>query len=156
MDPIPKYPWGKGRIVWTRDATANDSDKSFTVPTGKIWELFAVEASIITTANAGNRSLRLTITDGTNLLLIPRYSASIAASKRGFARWHSDYGYAHTDAATYTLNDGGAAADVAVHDWLPTKCYLPAGYVVRVYDSNAVDAAADDLTVVLHYIEYDA
>jgi len=33
---------------------------------------------------------------------------------------------------------------------------LTAGMYIRVWDSAAIDAAADDLTVVLHYVEYDA
>lgn len=35
------------------------------------------------------------------------------------------------------------------------KIILPSGYVVRVYEPNAIDAAADDLIVTMHYEEFD-
>lgn len=134
-------PWGDGTPKWVRDAALNDSDKTMlTVPAGKQVEIIAVQATFITTATVGNRALVLSITDGTNEV------------------WLS---YINIQAANLTY----------VYQWAPllpndvTATYLSnpipalvlrAGYVVRVYDSNAVDAAADDLTVVLHYVEYDA
>jgi len=33
---------------------------------------------------------------------------------------------------------------------------LPEGYTIRLYDRSAIDAAADDMIIVLHYVEYDA
>ncbi len=147
MEAITKYPWGKGRIVWTRDATTNDSDKSFTVPAGNVWDLRGIYIDITSTATVGNRRPVVDITDGTNVLFTPYSTTNETATQRGVIVFGFD---SVTD--DYAVSGPG---NVNTNIGYP-PCLLPAGYVVRVYDVNAIDAAADDLTVVLHYIEYDA
>lgn len=140
------YPWGKGTPKWTRDAAANDSDKSFTVPTGKYWDMLGVVAFLVNTATVGNRVLRVSVTNGTNELYHVQMAASTASQQTyfllGFSGMGDDYGLATSVNTTTSQN--------------LFQLILPAGYVIRVYDAAAIDAAADDLTVVLHYIEYDA
>ena len=140
---MKEYPWGKGTPKWMYDATANDSDKSFTVPTGKIWAMISGRASLTTTATVGNRTPQIRITDGTNTVAIVS-APNLAASTTG----------------NYPISFAGATDDFARSSETMLASFdpliLPAGYVIRVYDSSAVDVAADDLTVVLHYVEYDA
>jgi len=146
-----EYPWGKGTPVWERDATANDSDKSFTVPTGKVRRYLTIAAQLVCTATVGNRSLRVNITNGTDLVYQFMHSGNITASQNGAL-------YIESPGSTGTqirYGPGTATPSVGKQETMP-ELILPAGYVIRVYDSGAIDAAADDLTVVLHYVEYDA
>jgi len=53
----------------------------------------------------------------------------------------------------YRLAAGGFTA-VQITGPFP-DVILTAGMAIRVWDLTAVDAAADDMVVVLHYIEYD-
>jgi len=150
---MKEYPWGKGTPTWYRDAAANDSDKSFTVPTGKVRRLLSVHAEIECTATVGNRVLSVTLTDGTNTLWTSRVTGSIAATQFGAILIYPE---ATTD-ATNLMRKLSNTGNVNVSLIYPCAPFvLPAGYVLRVYDAAAIDAAGDDLTVVLHYVEYDA
>jgi len=143
-----------GTPKWTRDAALNDSDKSFTVPAGKVWEMRSVHGEIGCTGTVGNRSLMVQITNGTDAVDSSPKTASITATQYGVIK--ASYGGAvfSTTAGFVPRLDGTApSAGTAYGNSVPLL--LP-GYVVRVYDVAAIDAAADDLTVVLHYIEYDA
>ena len=95
----------------------------------------------------------VTITDGTNTLWVSPRSGSLAASQVGFVRFYFGYGGAEGSTATTGLTT--ANANIANYGPLP-DFILPAGYVIRIYDVAAIQPAADDLVVVLHYIEYDA
>lgn len=135
------YPWGKGTVKWLRDAALNDSDKSFTVPAGKVWSLRWLFATLATTATVGNRFIWVIITNGANDVWIHKQATSHPASTT----------YNYNFAPQYSTQTGTTERTAPLMDAL-----LPAGYVIRIYDSGAIDAAADDLTVVLHYVEYDA
>lgn len=153
MKQVRTYPGG--RPVWTRDATLNDSDKSFTVPAGKVWAVYYIRGDLTTTATVGNRVLVIRISDGTNYVRGMVRTTSIAASKTGVCVYEEGGIGTTTNTTNYETPENGASPDVlTVHGGC--AMYLPAGYVIRVYDIAAVDAAADDLTVVLHYLEYDA
>jgi len=147
-------PWGKGTPTWTRDATANDSDKTFTVPAGKLRMLLSVHAELTATATVGNRALVVLITDGTDTVFASPKTASITATNTGVLNLYADSGL-FTTTAGYVPKLNGDAPAVGTGAGV-NALLLPAGYVIRIYDAAAVDAAADDLTVVLHYVEYDA
>lgn len=149
-----EYPWGKGTPKYTRDSTDNDSDKSFTVPTGKVWELKFVEAVIGTSATVGNRAVQLSISNGTAYVHMAAPSGSVAASNSGAFLWTTDIALVGNATQRYKITDTNIAT-VGLTDYIPTMI-LPAGYIINVKDKAAVDAAADDMTVVLHYVEYDA
>ena len=146
-----EYPWGKGTPKWTRDAALNDSDKSFTVPVGKRWAVASVVAQLTATATVGGRVVVCTITDGTNIVWVsPRVGAAASATAGLLlGQGHNPSTAARTSLAITNDTNTNVAE-------LPIGMVLNAGYVIRVYDSAAIDAAADDLTVVLHYVEYDA
>jgi len=63
-------------------------------------------------------------------------------------------GYVNTTTNLPRLTTGGSS--LAFLNQGAPDMMLPAGYVLRVLDSAAIDAAADDLVVVVHYIEYEA
>jgi len=148
------YPWGTGTPKIYRDGTLNDSDKSFTVPAGKLWKINAIYAQLNCTATVGNRELVAYVSDGANVILGFGTNVSVTASQVSVMRLRTGQG-AYATTATVYLTAPQNLAEAGVNDGLPTDFYLPAGYIIRVYDVAAVDAAADDLVVVLHYVEYD-
>lgn len=138
---VPVLP-GVGDTV---DTALNDSDKTATVPAGKEWTLFGVFAQLITTATVGNRQIELLIDDGTNNLYILTAGAVQAAS------------------LTRTYSFGPGLADLtAFRDTtrlttpMPASLLLAAGYRITVKDNKAIDAAADDLTLIIHRAERTA
>lgn len=149
---MKEYPWGKGTPTWTRDATANDSDKSFTVPAGKVWNLLAVTAELAATATVGSRVLRAYLKDSSADYLAACASVTITANQIGTMFW--EYGFGSTS-TTIRRGPNNGSPNVTISQNLH-PCILPAGYSVRVIDTAAIVAAADDMVVVLHYVEYDA
>jgi len=156
LDVVATYPvfppWSPGVPKWTRDATANDSDKSFTVPAGKAWVLKHVEGLLINTATVGNRFLRIAITTAAGDELFSLDTAAVAASQLGQCMLYDGAALTATPYRTHSINNYNVM-QVAP---LPHDTILPAGTIVRVWDVSAIDPAADDLTVILHYVEYDA
>jgi len=148
-----EYPWGKGTPRWVRDATANDSDKSFTVPVGKIFDVQSIHVEITTTATVGNRALSVFITNGTDVISVLGRTGSIAATQSGVL-FVSRNGPVTATTGFHPLLSGASGNAALVSQSAPL--ILPAGYVIRCWDLSAIDAAADDMTVVLHYVEYDA
>jgi len=130
----------------TYDAALNDSDKSFTVPVGKQWHLTYLWARIVATATVGNRYLVAIMTDGTNEIWRSGAGSNVAASNSG--SFLMRIGITQVSSTVFGSN-------VANVDGLP-DIVMKAGYVLRIYDGGAIDAAADDLTVVLAYDEYEA
>ena len=120
-------------IVLKADTALNDSDKTFTVPAGNLWRLQILQAKLTTTATVGNRQLRLRIGDGSNILWTRNFGATQAASlQRGY--------YAAWDLPDDVAFDGDGNIRLQMAQWI-----LPTGFTVQLYDSAAIDAAADDL-----------
>jgi hypothetical protein len=138
-----------------RDATANDSDKSFVVPTGKIWKLRYVEALLVADATVGNRVLICLVSNGTSFVHVGMNSGNIAASQVGVGYWGFG-GNAYTDTTNLRRRlDTAGTPNVSISTNGP-EMVIPAGYFVQVRDNSGVSAAGDDLTVVIHYEEFDA
>jgi len=146
------FPWGTGTPLNYYDYGTNDSDKTITVPAGKIREIKYIEAALTTTATVGNRILTVLIGDGTNTLYAVR-TGSVAASNVGLIALQPGISYATTNKRTPS---NAANSTVTVRDCLPQPLILPANYTIRVYDVAAIDAAADDMEIVILGVEYDA
>lgn len=159
LDVVATYPvfppWSPGTPKWLRDATANDSDKSFTVPAGKAWKLNSIEAALVCTATVGTRLCGGEIFDASGNAIARSSYVAPTASQSGILRWVAG-GVSNTTGWRTLIGANGTDANAAVRDTLPDTVILTAGFVVRVRDYAAIDAAADDLTVVMHYVEYDA
>jgi len=118
------------------DATANDSDKTFTVPASTIWEPLFVAVTLVTTATVGNRKMRLEIGDGTDLWWFKEWTPTQAASlTRNYF------------AALGLPDDAAFDANGRARILLEPRFPLPAAWTVRLFDVNAIAAAADDMTV---------
>ena len=119
------------------DEAANDSDKTFTVPADTEWYICWIWVEYASTATVGVRQLVVQLQDDA--------ADVIGEIRMGLAQAASLTRYYQIGPS---LGDLVAARD---GDWLMTPLMsttvLPAGYVVRVYDNNAVAAAADDMVV---------
>lgn len=136
-------PWGKGTPKAVHDASANDSDKNvLTVPAGKYVVVRGMNVQLGTTATVGNRVLSWRVTRGGIVYAFGEAGATQAASLTY-----------HYDIAPGLPLSGvvNASLTMPMHPLV-----LIAADVLRVWDSAAVDAAADDMTVDLSYVEYDA
>ena len=120
------------------DATANDSDKTLTVPAGTVYEVESLYVRLVSTATVGNRQLTILVTDADDNILL-RYLAGGTQA----ASITMDYNFApgHPNETGNATNNGAQVRSFM------QGLRLPAGYKIRVYDSAAVDAAADDLTI---------
>lgn len=108
------------------------SDKQFTVPADEEWEISSILASATATATVGNRQFGVEIIDGSaNVTARVINSANLAASG------NLDVTFAPG------LNDVTTAVKSTVHSSFPASLVLPAGYVIRVFDVNGIDAAGD-------------
>lgn len=147
-------PGGVGRFV--RDATLNDSDKSFTVPANKAWKLRSVAATIEASATVGSRTLVAVITNGVDVVVVGPRSGAITASQDGTYYWSDGGVNSITAGDLMSYIDLSNVNVVRIVSSMPSGgYYLPSGYVIRIYETAAVDAAADDLVVVLYYEEFD-
>ena len=131
--------------VWTvaleADETLNDSDKTITVTAGQLWQVLNIRVEFTSTATAGDRQLVIQWRDD---------SDDVVGEIRA--------GTTQDVSLTYYYEFAPALADLLVvrdSDWLmtpiPPTLFLPAGYDLRIYDNNAVDAAADDMVIQMMY-----
>jgi len=126
-----------------RDVGLNDSDKTVQVPVGKQWDILWVWVNFVSTATAGNRVLELRINDNTNDQLVISALALHAANLT--------YDYLFVPGAP--LVGAPAAGLRAVTVPIPSPLRLRDFWTLRVLDRSAIDAAADDMTVVVVGIE---
>lgn len=120
------------------DAAANDSDKSYTVPDGEMWKLLYANIKLVTTATVGNRQIRMSVLDADANEV--GYISAGAAQAASLTR---NYGFMQGIYRETAFVDGMIQVPI------PMDLYLPAGYTVRFYDSAAIAAAADDMTVAI-------
>lgn len=122
------------------DSTANDSDKSWTVPNNELWRICHAHVILVTTATVGNRQITVSVADDSGNVLVDLVAGSTQA-----ASLTRHYGFLQ---GIYR-ETAFTAAEIQVP--LPIDCWLKPGWVIRFYDSQAVDAAADDMTVAFVY-----
>ena len=145
-----------GTPTWVRDATLNDSDKSFTVPANKRWILKYIAATIECSATVGNRVLEARITNGADIVAIGPRSGVITAGQDASYQYSTGGLASSTATDMASLFDGQGVNVTKITAAIPLDGYaLPGGYVVRVLDVGAIDVAADDMVVVLYYEELD-
>ncbi len=119
-----------------RDAAANDSDKSWTVPNDEIWRLLWASVTLVSTATVGNRQIAIVVSDASSNVVLTINAGAVQAASATVRYLFFPGVPRETSVAVGELRGS-----------IPADLYLPAGYSLRVYDSAAVDAAADDMTV---------
>jgi len=133
------------KAVHVRDSDANDSDKVvLTVSAQKVVELQMVHIVFTSTATAGNRQINITVRDKNDTLVADFHAGAVQAAS--LTR--------HYIAAQGVYRET-SFVDGSIHMPIPQNLMLLPGWDLRVYDSAAVDAAADDMTVDIIYTESD-
>lgn len=130
-------------IVRAVDSTANDSDKTFTVPTNEMWKLNSMLITLITTATVGNRQIVIEAKDSSGNMLGRMSAGAVQAASS--TRYYSIMQGIYREAA-FINND--------IQVPMPIDTYLKPGSTLRVYDAAAVDAAADDMSVAYSYKKF--
>ena len=131
-----------GKPVLKADEALNDSDKSFTVPADANWELYNLWVELVTTTTAGNRRIGVEFQDDSADVI-----ASVVAGATQAASLTRNY-LINLEAADGTSFIANSILTIS----LP-RLILPESYVVRVFDVNAIDAAADDMVVQISLME---
>jgi len=132
------------RLIQLEDTTANDSNKSFTVPAGKQWKVLWGFVNLVSTATVGNRRIRLLINDPDgDFLYIADADSTQAASL--------------TERYMFMPGISNAVEDVgSIHLIpIPRETILPQNFAFNILDGATVDAAADDMTIRLMVLEED-
>jgi len=126
------------------DEAANDSDKSIVVTASYEWKIQWIWVEFTSTASAGDRQIVIEIQDSaTDVIFQMRAGLVQAASLTRY------YLFAPMGAEIVTFRD----TDFLYVPMPPI--HLPASYIVRVYDNNAVDDAADDMIIQMMVQERD-
>ena len=126
--------------AWTplliSEETADDSDKSFTVPANRQYQFLSVWVELTTTATAGNRQITIELQDdAADVIGQVRAGIVQAASLTRYYMFSPP------------LGDLVGFRDTNFLMTPLPMIVLPATYVLRVYDSAAVAAGADDMVV---------
>lgn len=119
------------------DDSDNDSDKTFVVPTGYEYQVLSVWVEYAASGAAGDRQVVVewrTVVD--NIIGQQRAGVTQAASE---TRYYM-FGSSLADITSFRDTD-------YLMTPLPPGIFLEAGQDIRVYDNNAVAAAADDMIV---------
>ena len=130
--------------VLQEDEILNDSDKTFTVPATKIWQILYCYVELSTSAITGNRNLDILFTDS---------SDDVILNLNSFISQSEDCACNYIFGNGTPLNASEALDLVQVP--LPSGLYLPAGYKIRIYDSAAIDPTHDDMIVHLIINQFD-
>lgn len=111
------------RVVATSDPAAN-TEHSYTIPAGSMLELWAINFSLVTDANAATRRVTITIDDGTTV----------------FAKVASQITQAASLTYNYTFSVGGvdrsAVAGTDALQPLPGPLLLRAGYRIKTVTTS--------------------
>jgi hypothetical protein len=124
-----------------QDLALNDSTKTFAVPTGFTWLPRLLYVDYTASGDAGNRFVAVDYMNGTIVQFRSRIISAIIANANEFVTAH---GHVEEPAET-----------VATFHYLPLPCVtLAAGLSIRVWDTAAIAATADDMLVSLWVDEY--
>ena len=128
------------RVATIQDENLNDSDKAFAVPADTERHILNIWVEFTSTVTVGDRQLVVEIQD---------------AAADVIAQW-ARVGVVQTASLTrYYELAPGLPDDLAFRDTDYLRCPIPvtsllkATDILRVYDNNAVDAAADDMIVMI-------
>lgn len=127
--------------VTQSDATANDNDKSFTVPAGKNWMLQGIHVSLVSSSDAGNRRVAVEI-QGVNSTVYQEVVVGAVQTASLTRR--------------YDLNPGAVDATTFRSTLLTTPInpfILDQSWKIRVYDLADISSSADDMTVRISALE---
>jgi len=118
------------------DSAADDSDKTIVVPDGEMWRLDWLHAILVSTATVGNRQITIALYDSANVL---QFDIGAGAVQAASLTRH----YMFQPGIFRETTFSGSDIQVAI----PLAVIIPSKWYIRVWDSAAIAAAADDLTL---------
>ena len=126
------------------DATANDSDKTFTVPDNEMWKITHCHMIFVSSATAGNRQIQMSINDadGNPLQDISAGAVQAASTTRHYGFLQGIYRET-------------SFIDSEIQVPIPIDCYIPSGGSIRFMDNAAIAPTTDDMTVSFQYMKYN-
>jgi len=121
------------------NSTANDSDKTISLTTNQFHVLESIYVTYSATATAGDRQLEVQAKNAAGTVVWQVRAGAVQAANT---------------ARKYFFAAGAPAASAFIdteflYCFMPSV-FLPGNFTVRVFDNNAVDAAADDMVVFLN------
>lgn len=127
-------------VIILKEEAADDSDKVLDFDTdineGVAFEVEAVRVEYVATATAGERRLNLQVRDGAaDILQVLEFADTAAAN-------------ATTNYQAAPGLTPASGTDVS-YETLPDNFTLRPGQDLRLFDAAAVDAAADDVTLII-------
>lgn len=124
--------------VLLTDTDANDSNKTFTVPTGYIYEILYGQITMVTSGTAGNRQMVIQILDDEDV--------EVATIRAGAVQAASTTRY-------YEFVQGvpreTSFVDDSINVAIPDEFIALPGYDIVIKDIDAIAATTDDMTVQL-------
>ena len=130
------------RVALQSDITLNDSDKSFVVPADTEQQIFWIWVELTTTATVGDRQLVIEVQE-TGADVIGQWARAAMVQPASLAKYYI-FAPAMADLSAWRDTDYLTTP-------IPPPAFLREGDILRVYDNNAVDAAADDMIVQIQY-----
>ena len=128
-------------IKHSRDTTLNSSSKTIlTCPAASLCEVLQIHVDFTSTATVGNRLITMEIYDDTNTLVSDYYAGALQA-----ASLDHHYLFAQGIYRETTFVNGELQCP------FPFETILLPGWYCKIADSNAVDAAADDMITNIIY-----
>ena len=124
-------------LVLRSDETADDSDKTFTVGANTEEQVLWIWVELTSDATVGDRQIVVELQDSAADVIGQWRAGAVQAAS--LTRY---YCFAPSNADLMAFRD----TDYLMTPIAPT-IILPSGYIVRVYDNNAVAAAADDMVL---------
>lgn len=129
-------------VVSVRDSDANDSNKAWTVPDNALWKITRACVGLVTSATVGNRVFTLQEEDADGNILQKIVSGNVQAA---------------SSTVSYCCMQGifreTSVVNGSIQVPIPEDFFIPGGHVVRFWDSAAIDAARDDMTVNFQYMK---
>ena len=124
------------QIVLVSDILANNSDKLFTNNTNnQTWLIHSIRVELTATATAGTRILQIDVQDTSNDVVL-----SLGSDTTRIASGSQTWEFVRGGQANLVHVSG------AITESLPDVFVMP-GFDLRVFDSSATAAAADDMVV---------
>lgn len=126
------------------DSDLNDSSKTFTVPAGETWELLFAHVKFTSTATVGNRLVICEIKDAGGNVITDIVAGAVQAASNTY---HYNFAQGVYRETSFTNGE--------MHTPIPQNIFMLPGWTMTFDDQNAVDAAADDMTVSYEVIKRD-
>ena len=124
-------------ILLVSDETLNDSDKTLTVPATYEYQILWIWIELATTATVGDRQIEIRLLDDA--------ADTIGQFRAGVVQAASLTRY-YMFAASLADLLGFRDTDYLMSP-IPPTLFVSAGQAIRIWDNNAVDAAADDMII---------